>query len=246
MRPKLRQLTPAQAYQAAVSLHRQGRLDVAERTYETVLRLAPEHSGALRHLGSLMTQRGRYAEAVKLIEKSLVFDPNSAGAHNDLGMALMGLRRVQDASAEFAKAVALMPDFAESICPIELTPQDMTRMLLNLFGNGFYAVSKRSRSGAVSDFSPTLKVTTRDLGEVVEIRVRDNGGDIPDNISHLSPNCWHFLRKILSDHSRNDGRRGESPRRCGSGTAGLRQIVPIGSGDPLDHADIQESTQLPG
>ena len=51
-------------------------------------------------------------------------------------------------------------------------------MLLNLFGNGFYAVSKRSRSGAVSDFSPTLKVTTRDLGEVVEIRVLDNGGGI--------------------------------------------------------------------
>jgi tetratricopeptide (TPR) repeat protein len=113
-RPKLRQLTPAQAYQAAVSLHRQGRLDVAEQAYQSVLRLAPEHSAALRHLGSLKTQRGRYAEAVKLIEKSLVHDPNSAGARNDLGMALMGLRRVEDASAEFAKAVALMPDFAEA------------------------------------------------------------------------------------------------------------------------------------
>ena len=55
-----------------------------------------------------------------------------------------------------------------------------------------------------------------------------------------------FLRKIPSDHSRNDGRRGEPPRRCGSGTSGLRQIVPIGSGDPLDHADIQQSAQLPG
>ena len=78
--------------------------------------------------------------------------------------------------------IRLKRDFAECIAPIELTPQDMTRVLLNLFSNGFYAVSKRLRSGAVSDFSPTLKVTTRDLGEVVEIRVRDNGGGIPDKI----------------------------------------------------------------
>ena len=65
-------------------------------------------------------------------------------------------------------------------------------------------------------------------------------------ISLLSPKSCPFLRKIPSDHSRNDGRRGEPPRRCGSGTSGLRQIVPIGSGDPLDHADIQQSAQLPG
>ena len=78
--------------------------------------------------------------------------------------------------------IRLKRDFAECIAPIELTPQDMTRVLLNLFSNGFYAVSKRLRLCAVSDFSPTLEVTTRDLGEVVEIRVRDNGGGIPDNI----------------------------------------------------------------
>jgi signal transduction histidine kinase len=58
----------------------------------------------------------------------------------------------------------------------------MTRVLLNLFGNGFYAANKRRRAGADPDFRPALKVTTRDLGEAVEIHVRDNGTGIPPGI----------------------------------------------------------------
>src|SRR6516162_7154792 len=58
----------------------------------------------------------------------------------------------------------------------------MTRVLLNLFGNGFYAATKRHREGAAADFRPALKVTTRDLGEAVEIRIRDNGTGIPPEI----------------------------------------------------------------
>jgi len=61
-------------------------------------------------------------------------------------------------------------------------PQEMTRGLLNLFGNGFYAATKRQRDGAAPDFRPILKVTTHDLGEAVEIRVRDNGTGIPPEI----------------------------------------------------------------
>jgi hypothetical protein len=65
---------------------------------------------------------------------------------------------------------------------IELVPQDITRVFLNLFGDGFYAATKRQRDGAEPDFRPALKVATRDLGEAVEIRVRDNGIGIPDEI----------------------------------------------------------------
>jgi PAS domain S-box-containing protein len=59
--------------------------------------------------------------------------------------------------------------------PIELVPQDVTRVFLNLFGNGFYAADKRRRDTGELSFRPNLKVTTRDFGEAVEIRVRDNG-----------------------------------------------------------------------
>jgi signal transduction histidine kinase len=57
-------------------------------------------------------------------------------------------------------------------------PQDITRVLLNLISNGFYAAVKQSRD-ANGAFRPMLKVTTCDLGEAVEVRVRDNGTGIP-------------------------------------------------------------------
>ncbi len=60
-------------------------------------------------------------------------------------------------------------------------PQDVTRVLLNLIGNGFYAASTKRRAEPNGE-RPVLKVTTCDLGEAVEIRVRDNGGGIPPEI----------------------------------------------------------------
>ena len=51
-------------------------------------------------------------------------------------------------------------------------------MFLNLFGNGFHATAKRQRDGAGPDFRPTLRVATRDLGDAIEVRVRDNGTGI--------------------------------------------------------------------
>jgi two-component system NtrC family sensor kinase len=57
----------------------------------------------------------------------------------------------------------------------------MTRVLLNLFGNGFYAANKRRDDGA-TNFRPALRVATHDLGEAVEIRVCDNDSGIPPEI----------------------------------------------------------------
>ena len=55
-------------------------------------------------------------------------------------------------------------------------------MLLNLFGNGFYAATKRRNEGSDATFMPVLRVTTRDLGDGIEIGVRDNGIGIPPEI----------------------------------------------------------------
>jgi two-component system, NtrC family, sensor kinase len=78
--------------------------------------------------------------------------------------------------------ITLERGFGEGIAPIELNPQDITRVFLNLFSNGFYAATRRARNGAAPGFSPMLKISTRDTGGAVEIRVRDNGTGIPDDI----------------------------------------------------------------
>ncbi len=75
--------------------------------------------------------------------------------------------------------ITLEREFDRTIAPIELVPQDISRVLLNLFGNGFYAADKRRREAADATFRPVLKVVTRALGNAVEIRVRDNGTGIP-------------------------------------------------------------------
>jgi signal transduction histidine kinase len=94
-----------------------------------------------------------------------------------LNLAYHGAR-AQDASFN----ITLERDFADRIAPIELVPQDITRVCLNLTSNGFYAATKRQKEGNDPKFKPTLKVSTRDLGDAVEVQVRDNGVGIPAEI----------------------------------------------------------------
>jgi len=93
-----------------------------------------------------------------------------------LNLAYHGAR-AQDQSFN----VTLERDFGVEIAPIELAPQEMTRVFLNLFSNGFYATRKRAGGNTVG-FESTVKVMTRDLGDAVEVRVRDNGIGIPAGI----------------------------------------------------------------
>src|SRR5262249_53539377 len=74
--------------------------------------------------------------------------------------------------------ITLERDLDGDLAPVDVVPQELVRVLLNLISNGFYAASKRSRESDGS-FRPALKVTTREFGESVEVRVRDNGVGIP-------------------------------------------------------------------
>jgi signal transduction histidine kinase/HAMP domain-containing protein len=94
-----------------------------------------------------------------------------------LNLAFHGAR-AQDRSFN----ITLERDYDASIGALEMVPQDITRVLLNLFGNGFYAANKRRIEAGDPAFEPVLKVTTRDLGDQVEIRVRDNGAGMPPEV----------------------------------------------------------------
>ena len=94
-----------------------------------------------------------------------------------LNLAFHGAR-AQDQSFN----VTLERDLDPSIGSLEAVPQDLTRVFLNLFGNAFYAVNKRRREGGEPAFAPILTVTTRNRGNEIEVRVRDNGAGIAPEI----------------------------------------------------------------
>jgi two-component system, NtrC family, sensor kinase len=65
---------------------------------------------------------------------------------------------------------------------VDLFPREITRALLNLISNGFYAATRRKTETKGSDHEPTLTTTTKNLGDHVEIRIRDNGTGIPPDV----------------------------------------------------------------
>jgi signal transduction histidine kinase len=88
--------------------------------------------------------------------------------------------------------VTIKTDFDESIGNINIIPQDIGRVLLNLINNAFYAVNEKSKAG-VPDYKPEVVISTKlvnnqknetisQLANSLMISVRDNGSGIPDNI----------------------------------------------------------------
>jgi signal transduction histidine kinase len=136
------------------------------------------------NLGKVV-EHGKRADGI--VKSMLLHSRGSSGERQSVGinelaeealnLAYHGAR-AQDPSFN----ITLERDFDPAATAIEMVPQDITRVLLNLFGNGFYAAHKRAQDSGDPAFRPVLKVATRDLGAQVEIRVRDNGTGIPPEI----------------------------------------------------------------
>ncbi len=77
--------------------------------------------------------------------------------------------------------ITLLRDFDPSAGMIDLYPQEITRVFLNLISNGFYAAAKR-KEAVDEGFEPILSAITKNLGNKVEIRIRDNGTGIPPEV----------------------------------------------------------------
>ena len=94
-----------------------------------------------------------------------------------LRLAYHGLR----ASDKSFNATLIM-DFDEQLGKVSVVPQDMGRVLLNLFTNAFYATEQKRKTG-LAGYQPTVQVSTKRLSDgQIEIRVRDNGCGIPKTV----------------------------------------------------------------
>ena len=78
--------------------------------------------------------------------------------------------------------ITLERSFDPTAGEVDLFPQEITRVLLNLISNAFYAATKRNTEANQGDYEPTLTAATKNLGNSVEIRIRDNGTGIPPEI----------------------------------------------------------------
>src|SRR5689334_13001504 len=101
-------------FNAAVALHRAGRLSEAEQLYRRCLLLCPGHPGSLHLLGVVHYQRGEYADALRHIDLALAVAPRLAAAHNHRGAALVALNRADEALASFDHAIACDANYADA------------------------------------------------------------------------------------------------------------------------------------
>ncbi|CCH54545.1 histidine kinase [Fibrisoma limi BUZ 3] len=77
---------------------------------------------------------------------------------------------------------SLITNLSEQVGKVDVLPQDMGRVLLNLFTNAFYAVQQKQKLNGDAQYQPTVTVSTKRCDEEVEIRVRDNGVGIPESV----------------------------------------------------------------
>jgi two-component system NtrC family sensor kinase len=78
--------------------------------------------------------------------------------------------------------IRLERSFDPAAGEVDMFPQEITRVFLNLISNGFYAAMKHKAETKLNGYEPTLAAATRNLGDRVEIRIRDNGGGIPPEV----------------------------------------------------------------
>lgn len=101
--------------QDAIRLHTGKRPDEALAAYTAFLQQQPDHGGALRLLGLLLSQQQRHAEALRCYERALALDSTDTKLHLSHALCLRALGRQDDALAAFDAALALAPDHPETL-----------------------------------------------------------------------------------------------------------------------------------
>jgi signal transduction histidine kinase len=132
-----------------------------------------------------VVQHGKRADAI--VKNMLLHSREGSGEHRladinalveeSLNLAYHGAR-AEKQGFNITMEKSLDPTAGE----VTVFPQDITRVLLNLISNGFYAATKRRAATNGGDYEPTLAASTKNLGDRVEIRIRDNGTGISPEV----------------------------------------------------------------
>jgi GAF domain-containing protein len=132
-----------------------------------------------------VVQHGERADAI--VKNMLLHSRQGSGEHRpvdvnalveeSLNLAYHGARAEKQGFN-----ITLERSFDTAAGEVDLFPQEITRVLLNLISNGFYAATKRKADTNGGGYEPTVTAATRNLGNSVEIRIRDNGTGVPPEV----------------------------------------------------------------
>ena len=132
-----------------------------------------------------IVQHGKRADSI--VKNMLLHSREGSGEHRpvdinavveeSLNLAYHGARAEKQGFN-----ITLERSFDPAAGEVDVFPQEITRVLLNLISNGFYAATKRKDETADGGYEPTLAAATKNLGDRVEIRIRDNGTGIPPEV----------------------------------------------------------------
>jgi signal transduction histidine kinase len=158
---------------------------VGTKLDHTTRREVDDLTGTLKANLDKVVQHGKRADAI--VKNMLLHSREGMGerrmvdlnatAEESLNLAYHGARAEKP---DFN--VTLKTDLDPTVGLIEIYPQEFVRVLLNLISNGFYAAQQRKREDGSPPFEPALTLATKGFADRVEIRVRDNGKGIPDDI----------------------------------------------------------------
>jgi signal transduction histidine kinase len=152
-----------------------------DKTRAEIAELADTLRGNLEKI----VQHGKRADSI--VKNMLLHSREGSGEHRpvdinaiveeSLNLAYHGARAEKQGFN-----ITLERSFDPAAGDVDLYPQEVTRVLLNLISNGFYAAIKRKGQADNEGFEPILAAATKNLGDRVEIRIRDNGIGIPPDV----------------------------------------------------------------
>jgi signal transduction histidine kinase len=157
------------------------RLTGDDKTRREIAELADTLHGNLDKI----VQHGKRADAI--VKNMLLHSREGSGEHRlvdanalveeSLNLAYHGARAEKQGFK-----INMERSFDPAAGQVDVYPQEITRALLNLISNGFYAATNRKEQSNNDACEPTLVAATKNLGDKVEIRIRDNGTGVPPGV----------------------------------------------------------------